>query len=284
MAPWFAGDQEAVYKRMSIMTPLMDGDGYTRDTGSHGQRGYTGSEYRFNFIGATTPLPPRAWRAMGTVGNRLVFHEKQGITNTASVVEDVISGSNYGEQMNQCREVIGEFLRQLWDETEGVGTVAFTDQPDANVETVLRDLTQLIQSARVEQAIPEIDDSELAAVAPTPEPEQTGEQELSGRVYGALRKAWGGYRASLADARDGRDQARHYAEVINGIRVVHGQEPIDFDGMDGFSGPVVSDDPDETYPAGESGSRRLGDFLRSTVSSFATGDIDVYDPVEERSG
>ena len=136
-------------------------------------------------------------------------------------------------------------------------------------------------AARVEPAIPEIDDSELAAIAPTPEPAQSGEQELSGRVYGALRKAWGGYRASLADAREGRDQARHYAEVINGIRVVHGQEPIDFDGMDGFSGPVVSDDPDEMYPAGESGSRRLGDWLRSTARKITNGDVDTYDPTEE---
>lgn len=140
-------------------------------------------------------------------------------------------------------------------------------------------------AARVEPTIPEIDESELAAIAPTPEAEQTGEQELSGRVYGALRKAWGGYRASLADARDARDEARHYAEVINGIRVVHGQEPIDFDGMDGFGGQVVSDDPDEMYPAGESGSRRLGDcsIHRSegverrgrSVRPDRGGDIDV---------
>lgn len=57
MATWFSGDQDAIRERMSIMAHLMDGDGYTRDTGSHGQRGYTG-DYRFNFLGASTPLPP----------------------------------------------------------------------------------------------------------------------------------------------------------------------------------------------------------------------------------
>lgn len=148
MATWFAGDQEAVYKRMSIMAPLMDGDGYTRDTGSHGQRGYTGGEYRFNFIGATTPLKPRAWQAMGTVGNRLVFHEKRGESDTASVVDDVIGGSDYGERVMRCRMIVHIFLQQLWDETEGVGSVEFTQAPSPGVRSALEYLTRLVQSGR----------------------------------------------------------------------------------------------------------------------------------------
>lgn len=148
MATWFAGDQEAVYKRMSIMAPLMDGDGYTRDTGSHGQRGYTGGEYRFNFIGATTPLKSRAWQAMGTVGNRLVFHEKRGTSDTASVVDDVIGGSNYGERVKRCQESVHAFLQQLWDETEGVGSVEFTESPAPEVWSVLECLTRLVQHSR----------------------------------------------------------------------------------------------------------------------------------------
>lgn len=148
MATWFAGDQEAVYKRMSIMAPLMDGDGYTRDSGSHGQRGYTGKEYRFNFLGASTPLPPRAWRAMGTVGNRLVFHEKRSPSDTASVIDDVLDGSDYSERVNRCSEVVQAFLQQLWQEVDGIGSVQFNHAPDPSVRPILEHLTQMIVSAR----------------------------------------------------------------------------------------------------------------------------------------
>jgi hypothetical protein len=148
MATWFAGDQEAVYKRMSIMAPLMDGDGYTRDTGSHGQRGYVGSDYRFNFTGATTPLSPRAWQVMGTVGNRLVFHEKRGRSDTAAVVDDVIGGSDYGERVARCREAVHTVLTELWNTYEGVGQAGLEAPSDDRIRAVLGYLTELVQAAR----------------------------------------------------------------------------------------------------------------------------------------
>jgi len=148
MAPWFAGDQEAVRKRMSILAPLLDGDGYTRDTGTHGQRGYTGEEYRFNFIGATTPLSPRAWRVMGTVGNRLVFHEKLGNTDTGSVVDDVIDGSNYREKVERCRSIVSEFLRQIWEQRDEITQVPISPESDKDVRNLLEVLTNLIKYSR----------------------------------------------------------------------------------------------------------------------------------------
>lgn len=148
MAPWFAGEQEAVYKRMSIMAPLMDGDGYIRDSGSHGRRGYEGNEYRFNFIGATTPLPPRAWKAMGTVGNRLVFHEIRGNQDPSSVVNDVIQGSNYNERVERCREVVQDFLGRLWEDADGIGTVEFYENVSPEVQSTLEYLSELVQYSR----------------------------------------------------------------------------------------------------------------------------------------
>jgi hypothetical protein len=48
MSSWFAGDQASIKKWMAVVANVMDGDGYVRDTGSHGQRGYEG-DYRFGF-------------------------------------------------------------------------------------------------------------------------------------------------------------------------------------------------------------------------------------------
>jgi len=148
MATWFAGEQEDIYKRMSIMAHLLDGNGYTRDTGSHGERGYTGREYRFNFIGATTPLPPSAWQVMGNVGNRLLFHEKRGTSDMSQIVSDVVCGSEYPEKVARCRDAVQTFLTSLWNDCGGFEGIEWTDDPEAEVGPILSYLTELVCRGR----------------------------------------------------------------------------------------------------------------------------------------
>lgn len=148
MATWFAGDQENIYKRMSVMTNLLDGKGYTRDTGTHGTRGYTGREYRFNFIGATTPLKPRAWHAMGSVGARLVFYERSGETDVNSVVADLIDGSNYHEKVARCRKIVGGFLRNVWEDTGGYSSIEAVPPAGTGERDFLAYLIQVVRHAR----------------------------------------------------------------------------------------------------------------------------------------
>ena len=66
-----------------------------------------------------------------------------------------------------------------------------------------------------------------------------GELPLSVRV--ALKKAWRGYRAGRADAKDGGSaaEARTYAGIINSIRQAVGQEMIEFEPVGAFEGGVV---------------------------------------------
>jgi hypothetical protein len=150
MSTWFAGDQDAVYENMAQMTSLMDGKGFTRDTGAHGQRGYTGAEYRFNYFGATTPLSPRAWQVMGDVGPRLVFVEKAGIRDTWSATSDVVHGANYDEKVNRVRSIVHAFISQLWDKTGGTGTVDWdpADGISREAENALAYLVELVRHGR----------------------------------------------------------------------------------------------------------------------------------------
>ena len=73
LAPIFRGKEEALTDTFSVITRVLDGQGLTTDSGTHGQRGYTG-DHVFAWIGCTTPLPDRAWRVMG-----------QLLTNAAAV-------------------------------------------------------------------------------------------------------------------------------------------------------------------------------------------------------
>ena len=140
MATWFSGQTETIRSKMSRMTHLMDGDGFTRDSGSHGQRGYQG-DHRFTFIGASTPLQKRAWRVMGNTGNRFVFyHKPQG--DDSDLRDDLFGDSSYHEQVTGCREVVHQFLGELWEEYDGYGGVnedfTFTDEAKDAIEYLAR--------------------------------------------------------------------------------------------------------------------------------------------------
>jgi len=123
MATWFAGPQESIREKMALMAHLMDGEGYTRDSGSHGRRGYRG-DYRFNFIGATTPLEPRAWQVMGHTGYRFVFYNLSSDEIDQSELEnELFNDSRYPERVDRCREAVHSFLKSLWDEHGGYSGV-----------------------------------------------------------------------------------------------------------------------------------------------------------------
>lgn len=148
MATWFSGDRETVDEKMSVMAPLMDGDGYARDTGSHGRRGYTDGDYRFNFIGASTPLQKRAWKAMGHTGNRFVFHEKRGNTTVDEIVDDIFEGSDYGEKVERCRTAVQSLLENKWQTHEGYKGIQWDGQASPEIKQIFGYLTKLVVHAR----------------------------------------------------------------------------------------------------------------------------------------
>jgi len=128
METWFSGDRESIRTTMSRMTHLMDGEGLTRDSGSHGKRGYEG-DFRFSFIGASTPLKSRAWDVMGNAGYRFVFYHLEGQeTDRETLEEDLFEGS-YPEDVDECNRKILSLLFRLWDKHGGYGSV-----PDDEIE------------------------------------------------------------------------------------------------------------------------------------------------------
>jgi len=127
----------------------------------------------------------------------------------------------------------------------------------------------------------EPDDEELRRLAPA------RLEEMSGATLGALRKAWAGYKMARAEDRKAHRRMDEYAEIINGIRVVNDQEPIDFDQREGWDGgPILPEDPTEEYPVGD-GTRQKS--LSEAVRDGAAGVIegaqatlgDTYDPTQE---
>ena len=72
LAPIFGAKEDALLEMVGRLTRALDGEGLETDTGVHGQRGYKG-DYLFMMLAGSTPLSPRVYKVLGTLGSRLFF-------------------------------------------------------------------------------------------------------------------------------------------------------------------------------------------------------------------
>jgi len=148
MAKWFSGAQEEVREKMAVLANVMDGEGYQRDSGSHGQRGYAG-DYRFNFVGASTPLQTRAWKVMGHTGNRFVFHELRGSGDIDDAVEDVFrKEESYVRRVESCRENVHALMKDLWDAHGGYNSVPWDSSTPDDLKDMFAYLANIVRHGR----------------------------------------------------------------------------------------------------------------------------------------
>jgi len=119
LAPLFKDDRKQMLKNFGIITRVMDGEGYLRDSGTHGRRGYTG-DYNFAWIGGTTPLPASTFRLMGQLGNRLLFYNTEGekrltVQETIERAKQIARKKDSREVILQCRDACTKHLKLLFE-------------------------------------------------------------------------------------------------------------------------------------------------------------------------
>lgn len=73
LAPIFRGQENDLLEMFKVLIPVLDGKGHMTDTGL-ASRGYA-RPIVFNWLGATTPLPRKAFKMMSQLGTRLLFYE-----------------------------------------------------------------------------------------------------------------------------------------------------------------------------------------------------------------
>src|SRR5262249_48388891 len=91
------------------LTSILDGNGYSSVSGSHGKRGYVG-RYMFNWLGATTPIPERTHGVMAQLGNRILFYEVVGDEWPEEKLVDFAKNVQTNIAMNQCNKAVNDFL------------------------------------------------------------------------------------------------------------------------------------------------------------------------------
>jgi hypothetical protein len=129
LAPIFRGKAEDLVNTFSIITRVLDGDGYTSDSGTHGQRGYVG-RHLFAWIGCTTPFERMVWQVMSQLGSRLFFLLME--TGQELTWADLLTpnGESYQSRRGRCREAVHVFLRSLFGERGGFGSVTWDAAAD----------------------------------------------------------------------------------------------------------------------------------------------------------
>jgi hypothetical protein len=148
MANWFGGDWAVRKQKMARLVRVMDGSGFTSDSGTHGRRGYQG-DYRFNFVGATTPLDQKDWEMMGHTGNRFLFIEMPGQQDDTDTYRDMLQDEQeFGSKTNEMTKSIQNFLIDLWEDLGGTNGIQWDKKMDDEIVDHLAYLSRLVVHAR----------------------------------------------------------------------------------------------------------------------------------------
>ena len=113
LAPIFGAKEDELLKTIGILTRALDGEGLRTDSGVHGSRGYKG-DYLFMLLAGTTPIPPRVFKIMGTLGSRLFFLALHSKKKSDEQLMSQNRGIARQEKERSCKEATDAFLRSLW--------------------------------------------------------------------------------------------------------------------------------------------------------------------------
>ena len=113
LAPLFESPRDKLIDNFSMLTRVLDGEGLNRDSGVHGHRGYSG-DYKFAWLGASTPIRASVWNVMGKIGNRLFFLNMREKKRDGKDYLEMFSGRAYEQKVKECRGAVRSFLDHLY--------------------------------------------------------------------------------------------------------------------------------------------------------------------------
>lgn len=120
MAPIFGKHEDQLLGNMTILTRIFDGEGYLSSSGVHSRRGYAGT-FMFIFLGASTPIRPRIWRTMSSLGSRLFFVNVNSKEKDEETLVSQLLSKPYQEKVKLCKDITSDLIRTIWNQhPEGI--------------------------------------------------------------------------------------------------------------------------------------------------------------------
>lgn len=137
LATIFSKRDDDLNECLGILTRVLDGEGLATDTGIHGRRNLSGA-YLFMMIAASTPLPSRIWKMMGSLGSRLFFYSMKSREKGVDELVLQLKNTAFKEKEKTCRNATRNLLYTLWT-THKEGIVWNRDaDPDAVIQVIAR--------------------------------------------------------------------------------------------------------------------------------------------------
>jgi hypothetical protein len=121
LSPIFRGNLDEVRENFAVLIPVLDGKGFTSNTGAQGKRGYE-SPILFNWIGATTPLPRETHKIMYQLGTRLLFYEVPSKVPSEEELVKYAERDDASQGEVDCQKAVNAFLIEFFKQNP-VGSV-----------------------------------------------------------------------------------------------------------------------------------------------------------------
>jgi hypothetical protein len=115
LAPLFRGREDELTETFSILIPVLDGKGFTSNSGAQGRRGYQ-ADILFNWIGATTPFPRRTYQLMYQLGTRLLFYEVPAVAPDEAQLTEYTLRDDTGLGEIECRKAVNDILIRFFSD------------------------------------------------------------------------------------------------------------------------------------------------------------------------
>jgi len=146
LATLFSKRDDDLNECLGILTRVLDGEGLSTDTGIHGRRNLSGA-YLFMMIAASTPLPTRIWKMMGSLGSRLFFYSMQSREKEVDELVAQLKSTAFKEKERTCRNATRNLLYTIWD-TRKEGIVWNRDADSDETVAVIARCAKLLAKLR----------------------------------------------------------------------------------------------------------------------------------------
>jgi len=109
LSPIFTGKKDDLTKTFSILTSVLDGQGYVSTSGVRGTRGYD-EPICFNWIGATKPFANDVHYLLSALGPRLYFFNVSAKPKKLDDLVKYAKKENHTVTRAKCRQAVQDFL------------------------------------------------------------------------------------------------------------------------------------------------------------------------------
>lgn len=126
LAPIFGARDEELLQTLSILTSVLDGHGFSNDTGAQGHRGYD-EDTMFAWLGAVVEIQPRVHKQLSALGPKLYFYRLPKVEHN----EDYYYNRRDQDFNNEIL-AINQALTEYLEFFESYPSIVFRNDDDSN--------------------------------------------------------------------------------------------------------------------------------------------------------